>query len=243
MPLPLLIAVQFLTRLPVRLPGMPPAAAVGRSVLWYPAVGLLLGALLSLIAWLGASGGVLLQAALVLAGWVILTGGLHLDGLADTADAWIGGYGDRERTLAIMKDPACGPMGVLALLLTLLLKWSALVVLLPHAPAALWLAPLAGRLALPWLLLTTAYVRPGGLGELLSRHLPRKVLVRVLLLGALGMVLLPQGLAALLVTAGIALLVRRALRQRLGGTTGDTAGALLEIVEAGVLVALALTLG
>jgi adenosylcobinamide-GDP ribazoletransferase len=96
---------------------------------------------------------------------------------------------------------------------------------------------------LPWLLLTTAYVRPGGLGELLSRHLPRKVLVRVLLLGALGMVLLPQGLTALLVTAGIALLVRRALRRRLGGTTGDTAGALLEIVEAGVLVALALTLG
>ncbi|EHK72110.1 hypothetical protein PPL19_04205 [Pseudomonas psychrotolerans L19] len=57
------------------------------------------------------------------------------------------------------------------------------------------------------------------------------------------MVLLAQGLTALLVTAGIALLVRRALRRRLGGTTGDTAGALLEIVEAGVLVALALTLG
>lgn len=65
----------------------------------------------------------------------------------------------------------------------------------------------------------------------------------MLLLGALGMVLLPQGLTALLVTAGIALLVRRALRRRLGGITGDTAGALLEIVEAGVLVALALTLG
>lgn len=243
MPLPLLIAVQFLTRLPVRLPGMPPAEAVGRSVLWYPTVGLLLGALLSLIAWLGASGGVLLQAALVLAGWVILTGGLHLDGLADTLDAWIGGYGDRERTLAIMKDPACGPMGVLALLLILLLKWSALVALLPHSPGSLWLAPLAGRLALSWLLLTTAYVRPGGLGDRLSRHLPRNALARVLMLGALGMILLPQGLTALLVTAGVALAVRRALRRRLGGTTGDTAGALLEIVETGVLIALALTLG
>lgn len=243
MPLPLLIAVQFLTRLPVRLPGLPPAEAVGRSVLWYPAVGLLLGALLSLIAWLGAAGDVFLQAALVLAGWVILTGGLHLDGLADTVDAWIGGYGDRERTLAIMKDPACGPMGVLALLLTLLLKWSALVVLLPHAPGCLWLAPLAGRLALPWLLLTTPYVRPSGLGDLLSRHLPRTTLTRVLLLGALAILLLPQGWTALLVTAGVALLVRRALRQRLGGTTGDTAGALLEFTETGVLVALALTLG
>ncbi|WP_434776161.1 adenosylcobinamide-GDP ribazoletransferase [Pseudomonas oryzihabitans] len=242
MPLSWLIAVQFLTRLPVRLPGMPAPEAIGRSVLWYPAVGLLIGAVLSLIAWLGAGGGVFLQAALVLAGWVMVTGGLHLDGLADTLDAWVGGYGDRERTLAIMKDPACGPMGVLALLLTLLLKWSALVVLLPDSLVCLWLAPLAGRLALPWLLLTTAYVRPGGLGDMLSRHLPRKLLNRVLLLGAAGLALLPQGFMALLVTAGIALLARRALRQRLGGTTGDTAGALLEITETGVLVALALTL-
>ncbi|WP_323148259.1 adenosylcobinamide-GDP ribazoletransferase [Pseudomonas oryzihabitans] len=242
MPLSWLIAVQFLTRLPVRLPGMPAPEAIGRSVLWYPAIGLLIGAVLSLIAWVGAGGGVFLQAALVLAAWVMVTGGLHLDGLADTLDAWVGGYGDRERTLAIMKDPACGPMGVLALLLTLLLKWSALVVLLPDSLACLWLAPLAGRLALPWLLLTTAYVRPGGLGDMLSRHLPRKLLNRVLLLGAAGLALLPQGFVALLVTAGIALLARRALRKRLGGTTGDTAGALLEITETGVLVALALTL-
>ena len=76
----------------------------------------------------------------------------------------------------------------------------------------------------------------------LSRHLPRKLLNMVLLLGAAGLALLPQGFMALLVTAGIALLARRALRQRLGGTTGDTAGALLEITETGVLVALALTL-
>ncbi|APQ14031.1 adenosylcobinamide-GDP ribazoletransferase [Pseudomonas oryzihabitans] len=241
MPLPLLIAVQFLTRLPIRLPGMPPPEAVGRSVPWYPAVGVLLGGLLSLIAWLGVSGGIYLQAALVLAGWVILTGGLHLDGLADTVDAWVGGYGDRERTLAIMKDPACGPMGVLALLLILLLKWSALVVLLPHAYSGLWLAPLAGRLALPWLLLTTPYVRPGGLGDILSRHLPRTSLGRVLLVGALLLLLLPQGFTALLVTAAVALLVRRALRHRLGGTTGDTAGALLELTETAVLVALALS--
>ena len=63
------------------------------------------------------------------------------------------------------------------------------------------------------------------------------------LLGALAILLLPQGWTALLVTAGVALLVRRALRQRLGGTTGDTAGALLEFTETGVLVTLALTLG
>jgi adenosylcobinamide-GDP ribazoletransferase len=54
-------------------------------------------------------------AALLLAVWVLLTGGLHLDGLADTADAWIGGQGDRDRTLAIMKDPRSGPIAIVAI--------------------------------------------------------------------------------------------------------------------------------
>jgi adenosylcobinamide-GDP ribazoletransferase len=49
-----------------------------------------------------------LQAALLLALWVLLSGALHLDGLADSADAWLGGFGDRERTLQIMKDRAAG---------------------------------------------------------------------------------------------------------------------------------------
>src|SRR5699024_7527202 len=86
---PFLIALQFLTSLPVRLSGMPAPQAVGRSLLHYPLVGLLLG----LVLWLGSlaiEGAALpLQAALVLAAWVALTGALHLDGLADSADAWL----------------------------------------------------------------------------------------------------------------------------------------------------------
>lgn len=50
----------------------------------------------------------MLHAALLLTVWVLLSGGLHLDGLADSADAWLGGFGDRERTLTIMKDRAAG---------------------------------------------------------------------------------------------------------------------------------------
>jgi adenosylcobinamide-GDP ribazoletransferase len=90
---PLLIALQFLTRLPVKA-GDWSDRDIGRSMLFYPLVGLLLGlALASVTAALhGAPPGVV--AAVLLALWVVATGALHLDGLADSADAWIGGFGD-----------------------------------------------------------------------------------------------------------------------------------------------------
>lgn len=240
--MPLLIALQFLTRLPVRLPGLPTAQENGRSLLWYPLVGLLIGSLL-VLAWLllqGVSTG--LQAALLLAIWVWLSGGLHLDGLADTADAWVGGYGDRERTLAIMKDPACGPIGVITLVLLLLLKWAALVALLESGQwLPLLLAPWLGRWILPLLLLTTAYVRPGGMGHTLAEHMPRASLPLLLTVHALGMLLCGwYGLLALLLALLVWLLVRHYLRARLGGTTGDTAGALVELVEVVVLIGCAI---
>ncbi|MFH4181104.1 adenosylcobinamide-GDP ribazoletransferase, partial [Acinetobacter baumannii] len=62
--------------------------------------------------------------------WIWLTGGLHLDGLADTADAWVGGFGDKQRTLQIMKDPSCGPIGVLSLVIICLLKFALVFVLI-----------------------------------------------------------------------------------------------------------------
>ena len=80
----------------------------------------------------------LLQAALLLALWVALTGALHLDGLADSADAWLGGFGDPARTLEIMKDPRSGPVAVVVLVLLLLLKFSALLVVLQAQQPARW---------------------------------------------------------------------------------------------------------
>lgn len=243
MPLPLLIALQFLTRLPIHLPGMPAPQQLGRSLLWYPPVGLLLGALLLLLHGLLGDAPESLHAALLLAAWVGLSGALHLDGLADSADAWIGGYGDRERTLAIMKDPRSGPIAVVVLLVVLLLKFAALLALLEEgAGAALLLAPLLGRGALLALFLSTPYVRPGGLGQALAEHLPRKAARRVLLgsVAACPLLFGGAGLLALLLAAVLFLYLRRCLLGRLGGTTGDTAGALLELVECVVVVGLAL---
>jgi adenosylcobinamide-GDP ribazoletransferase len=240
---PLLIALRFLTRLPVPEPRSYAAELIGRSLLYYPLVGLLLGLGLYLCAWLTQNAAPPLQAALVLTAWVLASGGLHLDGLADSADAWIGGLGDPTRTLAIMKDPASGPAGVTALVLVLLLKYAALQALLaePGWQALLW-TPCLGRAVLPLLFLTTPYVRPGGLGEDLARHLPRHSLRRMLLALALLIVFTAgtTGLILLLTALTTLLGLRHALLRRLGGCTGDTAGALVELGETALLIVAAL---
>jgi len=242
--MPFAVALQFLTRLPVRLRRVPSASESAESLLWYPLVGLLLGALLLAANALLGSVDVILRAAMLLAFWVWITGGLHLDGLADTVDAWVGGFGDRERTLAIMKDPACGPMGVLALVLCLLLKYCALLVLLRDQQWQLLLiAPWLGRCLLPALLLSTAYVRAGGLGASLTHAMPRSRLQWVLAGNALALLCFGwPGLLALLVAVALLLYWRKQLLARLGGTTGDTAGALLEGFECLALVVVAVVL-
>ncbi|WP_213937069.1 adenosylcobinamide-GDP ribazoletransferase [Pseudomonas sp. dw_612] len=242
--LPFWIALQFLSSLPIRLPGMPAPRELGRSLLFYPLVGLLFGALLWVLNGLLSGTPLLLHAALLLTVWVLLSGALHLDGLADSADAWLGGFGDRERTLTIMKDPRSGPIAVVTLVLVLLLKFAALLALIEQGHGVvLIIVPLIGRAALLGLFLTTPYVRAGGLGQALADHLPRKMGWQVLAGSALVGVLIAgifKGLVALALAVVVFVWLRQVMMRRLGGTTGDTAGALLELLEMAVLVGLAL---
>jgi adenosylcobinamide-GDP ribazoletransferase len=237
--LPFWIALQFLSSLPIRLPGMPQPQELGRSLLFYPLVGVLFGVLLLGLNALLDGAPLMLHAALLLTAWVLLSGGLHLDGLADSADAWLGGFGDRERTLSIMKDPRSGPIAVVTLVLVLLLKFSALMAMIEnHQSLGLLLAPLIGRTAMLGLFLGTPYVRAGGLGQALADHLPRKAGQQVLLVSALFCVLIAgiSGLLALLVASVGFFWLRHLMLRRLGGTTGDTAGAMLELLEVVVLL-------
>lgn len=234
------LAVQFLTRLPVPRGVAFSTRALGWSVVLYPVVGLLIGAMLMLLAMLLQHAGPALAAALLLLGWVSITGGLHIDGLADSADAWAGGHGDAQRSLEIMKDPRSGPIAVAAVVLLLLVKFGALVEL---SGQSAWLpllgAPMAARALIPALLLTTPYLRSAGLGSPLAENLPRRpallasILAPLAILPALG----PWPLLAVAVIAGS---LRALMMRRLGGCTGDTLGASIEIAEAAVLVASAL---
>jgi adenosylcobinamide-GDP ribazoletransferase len=236
----LLLAIGFLTRLPVPVHAYDDPQAKAASLAWYPLVGALIGWLLGVVAWLLRDTSPLLSAAVLVTAWVALTGALHLDGLADCADAWIGGMGDREKTLAIMKDPRCGPAGVVALVLALLLKFAALTSLGPAPWGALLLAPWLARASLTALFLITPYVRNGGLGMGLAEA-PRRASCLALAVTVVGCVWLGgRGVLALALALAVFGLWRQACLNRIGGCTGDTAGALTEMVEVVVLVGFAI---
>ena len=235
---PFWIALQFLTTFPVRLSAMPTPQQNAQALLFYPVVGLLIGSILYGIALLLHALPVVLLSSVILVLWIWLTGGLHLDGLADTADAWVGGFGDKARTLAIMKDPSCGPIGVLSLVIVCLLKWSVLYVLLQkQLYTALMLFPLLGRLVPLFFFLSTDYVREKGLGSQLGQHLARPIAIALLLLTPL--VALYWAWIGVVVLASFYLALwylRCKFIQRIGGVTGDTIGASIEIIELATLL-------
>jgi adenosylcobinamide-GDP ribazoletransferase len=250
-----LLAGRFLTRWPLPAPHLsasgPLAPQLARAALFYPLIGLLLGAGLAGLALLLSTAAAEPAAAVMLVFWVWSTGALHLDGVADCADAWVGGLGSRERTLAILKDPRTGAMGVVALVLVLLAKWAGLAVALRQGGGAwllLWLPALA-RAQLLALALTTPYARADGLGAALAAHLPR---VAGWLLVALSwavasslsiMAMGPPGLLAPLSAALVFWRWRASLQRRIGGYTGDGAGALVELTETAILVTAVLLAG
>ena len=235
---PFWIALQFLTTFPVRLSTMPTPQQNAQALLFYPVVGLLIGAILYGITLLLYALPLVLLSSVILVLWIWLTGGLHLDGLADTADAWVGGFGDKARTLAIMKDPSCGPIGVLSLVIVCLLKWSVLYVLLQEKLyTALMLFPLLGRLVPLFFFLSTDYVREKGLGSQLGQHLARPIAIALLLLTPL--VALYWAWIGVVVLASFYLALwylRCKFIQRIGGVTGDTIGASIEISELATLL-------
>lgn len=230
---PFFIALQFLTTFPIQLKSMPSPQQNGQSLLFYPVVGLLIGLILFFIAYIFQNLPIILLASIILSVWIWLTGGLHLDGLADTADAWVGGFGDKERTLAIMKDPSCGPIGVLSLIIVCLLKWSAIYVLLQQKILlALVIFPVLGRIAPLILFLTTPYVRKNGLGTALTEYIPKQWAIFIVLIALLIPVYFSwMGIFSSLIFILSLFYLRLKFIQRIEGITGDTVGASIEILE------------
>ena len=160
-------AMQFLTRIPTATKTIFTDQDYANSLVWYPLVGILIGALVFLSGFLLADNiSVMLGAALILALWVLLTGALHLDGVADCADAWVGGFGDRERTFRILKDPRSGPIAVVVLVLLLLVKWGTLTVLLGSKYwLVIGLIPVLARSAMPLIFWRFDYASASGLAQ------------------------------------------------------------------------------
>ena len=244
---PLWLAMVLLTTLPVGRWIGPDVTAgdQGRSVAWYPWVGALIGLALWLVMGLTGTAPVLVQALGGLVAWVALTGGLHLDGLADCIDGAFAGHGDTTRTLSVMREPTAGPMAIIALVVLLLAKFAALAAILTNAtlPLALWCAvPLAARGAAAALMMTTAYVRRDGIAADQAAWASRAAIGGSLALACLGVALATSLIGALLlaaITLTVTWLWRRLWQHRIGGYTGDIVGALIEWVEAVLLMTIA----
>ncbi|CAA6807029.1 MAG: Adenosylcobinamide-GDP ribazoletransferase [uncultured Thiotrichaceae bacterium] len=229
---PFLLALSLLTRIPVPdFKNEIQAQQIGRSTLFYPFVGLVIGTLLSLTVWiLPATQHTLLIASIITVLWIMITGGIHLDGLADSADAWLGGFGDHERTQRIMKDPLVGAAGVIAIVALVLLKVTALDALLQQQfLIALLVSPIIGRGMILLLFLTTPYIRKEGMANDATSLMPRNgALIALTLVFILGFTV---SIIAMLATLIMFYLLRRLMMKRLHGCTGDTAGATVEIIE------------
>ncbi|MBE3581689.1 MAG: adenosylcobinamide-GDP ribazoletransferase [Thermoanaerobacteraceae bacterium] len=235
-----LVALKFLTRIPLK-SGDNTGEAWQQSVAYFPLVGLVLGLILA-AAWQALSLLVpdLPRAGLVLALAVFLSGGLHLDGFIDSMDGLFSGR-DRERILAIMKDSHVGAHGVTAVVTLLVLKFSLLAALpsgnlrlagLP-LPPPLVLMPVLSRWAMVPALTCFPYARKEGMGSLFQAGRGRRNLFSATLVAALvaWFIMGPAGLFYLLLAALVSLGWCRWVRRLLGGLTGDTYGALAEIVE------------
>jgi adenosylcobinamide-GDP ribazoletransferase len=226
-------AASFLTVIPIRLPVATERKGVEWSAAWFPLVGALLGGLAGGVR-VGAEPlfGATVASVLALVVLVGATGALHLDGLADSADA-LGAGGDRQRRLKIMRDSAIGTFGVLALVAWALL-FLAVIASLDDVDAlrALLTAAALGRWAALVHAAATPAARPDGLGAAFS---PAPAPVAIASVLAVVIAALASGpgpsLAALAAAALCAALSALWARRFLGGRTGDTLGATIALTE------------
>lgn len=246
-------AIQFLTRCPVPAWVGHDPSWLNQCVRWFPLVGLLIGmvgaAVLAAASWMWSPW---VAAALAVASTVWVTGAFHEDGLADTMDA-LGGAVSRERALEIMKDSRIGTYGAVALVLTLLLRVTLLAGLL--ASGGVWTAAVAlmgahamARAAPVVVMATLPYA--GDLDHAKAKPLATRVGVAPPIAAVVLALLLTGGLAfadgrvaawgvAATASALTAAVSRRWIRRRIQGYTGDTLGAIEQLCEWAILLALA----
>jgi len=241
-----LVALGFLTVLPVPGTDHSPAGDWGRATAWYPAVGLVLGAILAALdwglRWLLPEG---VATALLLVAWVSATGALHLDGFVDCCDALLV-PATLERRLEILRDVHVGAFGAVGVVLLLLLKYATLLALPETVRAAsLLLVPTLGRWGMTGAVLLYPYARSGtGLGRMAKTGAGWEqwvvATVTALLAVALAWWLGLGWVAPVLLTLGAvsAFFVAQWIRSKLGGLTGDAYGAVCEVGEVVCLLAL-----
>lgn len=259
-----LLALQFLTRIPVIVRGTVTEETKARSMAYFPLVGLLLGVAAAAVYALSS---LVLPAAVVnliiISFFVLVTGNMHGDGLMDTADGLYSGR-PREGMLEIMKDSRTGSHGVMAGILAVLFKLVLLgqFLVVPEKTAALIIVPVLGRWAQVYSAAMFPYARTGGGTGLFTVKVGRRelfwasvttltasVLVSAFTCGLTETVsaegLLTGMLKGIVLAAAVfagTFALGRYISGRLGGLTGDTYGAINECAEVLAFVVLVIML-
>jgi adenosylcobinamide-GDP ribazoletransferase len=238
-------AIGFLTRLPVWQRSVLSAKDIGRSARWFPLVGAILGGIYVAALWLlSRSFPSLVSAVIIVAIDAAVTGGMHFDGLADSADGFGGGR-TREDVLRIMRDHAIGAYGAIALVLAIALKIATIAALIDsqRAISCLVLAPVLGRWSAVLLGATQTYARPpeddgpksvGSPTRFVGRT--EMIVATIIAVSVAAAFYRWRGAAACVLVAAASSWWAWRCRRRIGGVTGDTLGAGIEISECLVLL-------
>ena len=239
-----LVAWQLLTAIPLGRRGVD-IQHPGRSMAWFPVVGLIIGAVLAGLDFvLGLVLPDLPAAALLLAAWVAISGGLHLDGFIDCCDGLLVAKSPEQR-LEIMKDSRVGAFGVVGAICLLLVKFSALVALPPEDRLGwLLLVPALSRWVMVWAAWRYPTARPDGFAVWFRQGLgpPHLAAAGITALAAALLISWLAGLVSFAAVWLFAMLFALWVQRRIPGLTGDAYGALNELAEVvGLLVAIVVT--
>lgn len=237
-------ALGLLSRLPVPM-DMDHATQRGAKAAWaYPVAGIIIAVIAILVGLVAQRIGLpdAATAGLTLATLIIITGAMHEDGLADTADGFWGGW-EKTRRLEIMKDSHIGTYGVIALVLSLGLRWLALTLLV--SIGALWIvllvaAPLS-RAAMLAVMVALPHARDTGLSHAVGRPSATTVLIGTVCATLIALLVLQSiGLWIVVIAAtALATLACAAIAHaKIGGQTGDVLGATQQITEITILLTL-----
>jgi adenosylcobinamide-GDP ribazoletransferase len=238
LPLGFLVALRFLTIVPPLVRRQLTSREIGQAVGWFPAVGVLLGTALAgvdyVLGFLFPAG---VSAALLLVTWVLVTGALHLDGFLDTCDGLFGGRTPDAR-LRIMRDERVGAFAVLGGILLFVVKYSCLINLADRT-IALIVTPTVARWGMGVSVVAFPYARPEGLGRGMKDHAGWRQVVLASITAILTATLAARWLGLIIVAVAAVTTITAAafVLRRLPGLTGDTYGALCELLEALTLLA------
>ena len=234
-----LAAVRFLTIIP--LPGRREVSPeeVGRSIVYFPLVGVIIGLILVGLNWLL---GLFLPSALVtvllVVSLVVISGALHLDGFVDTCDG-IGGHKTVEERWRVMQDSRAGGFGIIGVCCLLLVKY----VSMSGVPDSwlmqtLVLMPVVGRWAMVYAVFAYPYAKPSGLGKVFKQMAswPRFVIATFITLAVVVVLASLTGFVIMLAIWVIVIAMAAYLKGKFGGLTGDTYGAINEVAEVCVLI-------